>query len=266
MSRVYTGDWPARLWGWFPGATSVQLRQHQLSLPENQALQSPLRVGFASDLHLGPTTPPKTLERGFEHLASARLDVLILGGDYVFLEATRPRVDALCSLVSSVPARHKIAVMGNHDLWTHHTIIERALEGIGVRVLINDAVHLDGAHEGVAVVGLDDPWTGHPDGEQAFQTVRDAQVVIVACHSPAGLLQARGRKAALYLAGHTHGGHIALPGNRPVILPGGPFSWQFPYGLFRDGETAVYVSRGLGGIEVPVRTYAPPDVAVFTLS
>lgn len=265
LRLVYAGDWPARLWQTFPGATEVRVLDHRLALPAGRAPRAPLRVGFASDLHLGPTTPPRTLERAFRALADARLDVLALGGDYVFLDATQARADALFSLVRDVPARAKVAVLGNHDLWTHHGRLEQALERAGARVLINDALRLDGVLDDVALVGLDDPWTGRPDADLAFARAGDARVLVALCHAPDGLALVRGRGAALFLAGHTHGGHIALPGHRPILLPGGPLSRRFAHGLHDDDGTAVFVSRGLGGTEVPVRTYAPPDVAVFTL-
>ena len=65
-------------------ATSVSRVEVDLDV----GLSTPLTIAFASDLHLGPTTSARTLERAFEMLAEARADVLALGGDYVFLEAT----------------------------------------------------------------------------------------------------------------------------------------------------------------------------------
>jgi predicted MPP superfamily phosphohydrolase len=132
-------------------------------------------------------------------------------------------------------------------------------------VLVNAAVRLPPPHDDVAVVGLDDPWTGAPDGDRAFAGAAGAAVTIAVCHSPGGFPHARGRGAALFLSGHTHGGQVALPGSRPVVLPGGSWARRFPHGLHRDGDTAVFVSRGVGGVELPIRTYAPPDVGVFDL-
>src|SRR6476469_3152788 len=86
LRLAYRGGWPARLWGLYPPSGQVRCVQHRLSILPPSATQ--LRIGFASDLHIGPTTPIKVLEAAFERLAQAELDVLLLGGDYVFLDAT----------------------------------------------------------------------------------------------------------------------------------------------------------------------------------
>lgn len=258
---AFAGDWPARTWALFPQAADVRVVHGRVrTLAPRPA---PLRVAFASDLHLGPTTSSITLDTAFRHLADARPDLLVLGGDYVFLDATPARARELARRVRDVPAAHKVAVMGNHDLWTRHRLLEDALADAGVTVLVNAAKRLAPPHDDVAVVGLDDPWTGEPDGEAAFSGARGAAVTIAVCHSPAGLSHMRGRGAALVMCGHTHGGQIALPGGVPVVLPGGRWARRFPHGVHDCEGATVFVSRGVGGVELPVRAYAPPDVGVF---
>lgn len=188
LRLAYTGGWPGALWGRLPGTCEVRVIRDTLPIP---GLRAPLRLAFASDL-------------------------LVLGGDYVFLDATPATAETLRRLVASVPARAKVAVLGNHDLWTHHALIEEALAAAGARVLINEGSYLDHPHADVAVVGLDEPWTGQPDGARALESVPEARVRLRAAHELDGL--------------------------------------------------TLYVSRGLGGIEVPVRAWAPPDVLVLDLS
>jgi len=192
--------------------------------------------------------------------------VLLLGGDYVFLDATPARADELASRVRAVPARRKLAVLGNHDLWTRHDLIERALTGVGVELVVNRSVALDDA---TCVVGLDEPWTGDLDADRAFAHVRANQTILVLCHSPEGFGSATdaiargGHTRALYVCGHTHGGHVATPWG-PVIVPGRMGKRYFS-GLHRLGAMHLCVSRGVGGIELPIRAYARPQVHVFDL-
>lgn len=260
--RVVYGDgWAAALWGRAPGATEVRVVRECVVVP---GLGRPLRLGFVSDLHIGPTTPPRLLEAAFDLLAEARPDVLALGGDYVFMEATARTAETLRGLVARVPAATKVAVMGNHDLWTHHGLLEDALREAGATVLINQGLKLPGPHGHVGVVGLDEPWTGAPDAPAAFAAVADARVRLALVHAPEGLPLLAGRGVALALCGHTHGGHIALPGPRPVVVPG-HISRQYPYGRHELDGLTLLVSRGLGGIELPIRAYAPPDVIICDL-
>src|SRR5204863_7441782 len=129
-------------------------------------------------------------------------DVLVLGGDYVFLEVTRAMAARLTALVASVPAAVKVAVLGNHDLWTDQTVIERALEAGGVRVLVNQSFRLPAPHDDVAIVGLDEPWTGDPDPARAFADT-GAAVNIAVAHAPEGIPFVEHRGASRLLCGHT---------------------------------------------------------------
>ena len=146
QSLVFAGRWPARVLDRVPAATRVQLIEHELHLSDGEASAgaelAPLRLAFISDLHIGPLTPPKLLDNAFQLLAQLAPDVLVLGGDYVFLDVNQAMARELEERVAAVPARTKLAVLGNHDLWTHHDLIERALERAGCRVLINDAQRL----------------------------------------------------------------------------------------------------------------------------
>jgi len=247
---AYARPWPAAMWSAWPAAACVRIVRHRMR-------GARLRVAFASDLHLGPTTARATLDRAFALLSDARPDVLLLGGDYVFLDASLAKSRELERRVAAVPAETKIAVLGNHDLWARHDRIERALARAGVTVLVNDCMHLEG---GVAIVGLDDPWTGRRDADRAFQARAKARTTIVLCHSPDALPWIAGRDVDLYLCGHTHGGHIALPSG-PIVVPG-PMGRRYPSGLFRVHGADVIVSRGVGATELPIRTFAPPDVVV----
>ncbi|MEP7125896.1 MAG: metallophosphoesterase [Byssovorax sp.] len=265
MRAVYRGNWPARAWSLTPGRAMVQRLDHALCLDPARARAAPLRIAFASDLHLGPTTPSTVLDRAFDLLREAAPDVLILGGDYVFLEATPAIARELRDRVRSVPAQTKLAVMGNHDLWTHHGLIEEALASAGARVLINDAARLPAPWSDIAILGIDDPWTGAPDGDRAVAACGDAAFRIGISHSPDGLPFLRGKGLSFLLAGHTHGGQIALPGPTPIIVPG-PLGKKWPFGLHHDGALPLFVSRGVGATELPIRTFAPPDIVVVTVT
>lgn len=261
LRLAYVGGWPGALWGALPGRCAVRVWREELAIP---GLRSPLRLAFASDLHIGPTTPPALLSRAFALLAEARPDLLVLGGDYVFLDATPEAAETLRRLVASVPARARVAVMGNHDLWTHHGLLEDALREAGATVLINDGVSLPAPHDEVAIFGLDEPWTGEPDGERTLAAAPEARVRLAVAHAPEGLAHLENRGVSLLLCGHTHGGQVALPGPRPIIVPG-PTSRAFPFGRHTLGTMTLFVSRGLGGIEIPMRAWAPPDVLVLDL-
>lgn len=264
LAWMYAGAWPARLWSLWPGATRVHRLEHTIAL-NRDASRPPLRVAFVSDLHLGPTTPRRLLDNAFAHLTAMQPDVLALGGDYVFLGATRERVQELQKRVQDVPARTKVAVLGNHDFWARPERLQDALAAIGVEVMVNRGLVLPPPHDDVGVVGLDDPLTGEAEVKAALATVKGAAIVLALCHSPDALPVIAGTPIRLLMCGHTHGGHLALPGGRPLIMPS-RVGRKYPWGLHQVNGQALFVSRGVGGSLVPVRTFAPPDVACLTVT
>ncbi|HET8646753.1 MAG TPA: metallophosphoesterase, partial [Vicinamibacteria bacterium] len=235
----------------------------------------PLRIGFVSDLHLGPTTPIRLVENAFAELGAARLDLLALGGDYVFLGASPGRMKRLERLVASVPATTKVAVLGNHDFWARPERIVDALARGGAHVLVDQGLRLPPPHDDLGVIGLDDPLTsGHVVDEAAARAgVERARsflppglsAVLAVAHSPDSLPALRGSGVSVLLCGHTHGGQIALPGHRPLVMPS-RVGRRYPFGLHRLEEEGLtlFVSRGLGTSLLPLRTWAPEDLAVFT--
>lgn len=256
---VYHRDWPGRLWGLTRRAHQVRVVQTKIEAPNIP----PLRLAFASDLHIGPTTSPKTLDRAFELLSEAQPDVLLLGGDYVFLHGSPEKARELRRRVEGVHARYKFAVLGNHDLWTTHHYLEDALAEAGTRVLVNTSVRLSESHNDVAIVGIDDPWTGAPNVARAFEGAENAAIVFVLCHAPEGLPLCAGRRFSLYLCGHTHGGHVSTPIGAPVIP--GHIGRSLVAGEHVTKWGRAIISRGIGGIEVPFRTWAPPDVVIVNV-
>jgi len=84
------------------------------------------------------------------------------------------------------------------------------------------------------------------------------------CHSPDGLRLLSGLRFDLFLCGHTHGGQIAAPWG-PIVLPHGLLCRQYPSGLRGFESGTVYVSRGVGGVELQIRTFATPDIMLLEL-
>ncbi|MEM1925171.1 MAG: metallophosphoesterase [Pyrobaculum sp.] len=156
-------------------------------------------------------------------------DVLLIGGD-TYDEWTRdlsPLVESLSRLKGP-----KVAVLGNHEYMTKtYTIREgvRALEEAGVHVLIDDWVYIGG----LKIYGLD--WRQDP---RNYPPVRDADVVLA--HSPDAFQNA---ETGIYLTGHTHGGQICLPKNRPIITNS---AYGYTWGLYKKKDAVMYTSRGVG--------------------
>ena len=204
------------------------------------------------------------LERVFAQIAAAEPDVLVLGGDYVFLNARERELRALERLTREVSCACKLGVLGNHDLWSDDAAIRQALEAGGVEVMVNESRSLPAPFADVRIAGVDDPWAGEPDADRALQGA-DSAVSLVLCHSPEGLPLFAGRDVSLVLCGHTHGGQIDLPRGRPWAYTE-PLGRQFLAGHYRFEDKHVIVSRGVGAVCLPVRIGADPEWCSLTLT
>ena len=114
----------------------------------------------------------------------------------------------------------------------------------------------------VWLIGLDDPATSRPNLEQALQGVPEDTYRIAMFHAPFFLPVIAG-KVNLALAGHTHGGQVRIPFVKPFWLPYG--SGPYLEGWYGEGNTRMYVNRGVGMSESPARFLCRPEVAFITL-
>lgn len=256
LHHAYYGHWPARLVRAIGLQRRVRVIHHRVVAKGWPAGRPPLRLAFASDLHAGPTTHPSILDEAFAQLAAARADVVLLGGDYVFLHAHF--IDQIAARVKALRAPLGIyGVMGNHDLWADDAAIADALGAAGARILVNERVEVG---PGIALAGVDDPWTGAKPARSLFEPTDRVRIVFV--HAPEVMLHLDGEAFDVAMCGHTHGGHVALPGEVPILAPG-PLSRRYAHGRHDVGRgRTLLVSRGVGSTEVALRTFADPDILV----
>jgi predicted MPP superfamily phosphohydrolase len=240
----------------------VRLRHHRIETARWPAKVRPLRIAFVSDLHAGPTTHPTLLDEAFELLAATNADMILLGGDYVFLSAEYiPWIEERLAQISAPLGI--FGVLGNHDLWADDAAIVAALSRAGARMLVNERVVLPAPFEHVTLAGLDDPWTGIVPALPVF--LEDDRVRIILTHAPEAMLHLGDQPFELAMCGHTHGGHIALPGGIPILVPG-PLSRRHAHGRYDlTNDRTLIVSRGIGGTEVALRLNADPDILVVEL-
>ncbi|QYF95954.1 metallophosphoesterase [Massilia sp. PAMC28688] len=251
--------WSYRL-GWHGELGVVE---YGVTLSEEKTLPAPLRIGFVSDLHAGPSTHGGLFAQLRDQLQALRPDVLLLGGDYVAFNARH--VELLRDLLTGyAPVLGTYAVIGNHDIRGGRESIESALRGMGVEVLVNRNIALPAPFDMISICGIDDPWTGDADAGPTF--AQSGPVKLFLTHSPDGLLHLGEASFDLAFAGHTHGGQVARRDGAPVVQPTGPLSRQYCYGEFAvPGNGTMFVSRGFGCTLIPLRINADPELVICTL-
>jgi len=247
----------------FGGLGRARVTHHAIDLPPSQRLERPLRIGFASDFHAGPTTSPAVFDDLLACVRAEAPDVLLLGGDYVVFDAHN--VAALRAFLAAARAPlGTYAVVGNHDVWNGRADIEAALRTAGVDVLVNRNVALPAPFGAVSVCGIDEPWTGEPSAADTFAGAGAVRLYLM--HSPDGLFRLDGERFDVGFAGHTHGGQIARRDGAPLFHPSGPCSRDYAYGRFDvPGNGPLIVSCGVGCSGIPLRVNADPELVICTL-
>jgi predicted MPP superfamily phosphohydrolase len=254
-------DWPANLAARFI-APSLVVRHETFDLPKRLGAAETMRIGFASDLHAGPTTALATIELACTALRDAAPDLILLGGDFVSLRG-RDAERLLEPLRQLRAPLGVFAVLGNHDHWSNAELVRSVLERAGVRLLHNEGARLPAPFDRTMVVGLDDHFSGTPDATRVAWD--PALVTLLLIHQPSGILDAAGRPFDIAMAGHTHAGQILLPGGWALVVPEGALSRQYLYGRYELApDRHLLVSSGVGNSLLPLRFGAPAEVAICT--
>lgn len=215
-----------------------------------------LRIGLLTDIHRSRWVSHADVRDAVTMLMAERPDLIVLGGDYVTWgdrQYVGPSADALAPLAAP---NGVFAILGNHD--DDHEM-PAALAKNGVQVLKDTRTHLTINGEGLDLAGIR-YWTRRPADIAAVVRGAASPIVLLA-HDPRRLTEAAALNIPLVLSGHTHGGQVVLPGLGAIAAQ------KFPVlaGVGRLRRTAMFVSRGLGTVYVPVRINCPPEVAVLTL-
>ncbi|MBY0551038.1 MAG: metallophosphoesterase family protein [Candidatus Obscuribacterales bacterium] len=81
-------------------------------------------------------------------------------------------------------------------------------------------------------------------------------------HYPAAVLAPAAEKIDLLCVGHTHGGQVRMP-FVGALVTNSQVGKQYEYGLYHLKKGAMFVSRGIGMIALPVRFLAPPEIVLI---
>lgn len=260
---TYAATGALALWG---GIDAVQrrprLRRRQIRIAGLPPALDGYRIGQISDVHCGPHTPETLVTEWVDRLNALDLDLMTVTGDLITHGNTH--VTAVARALGGLRARDGVfACMGNHDYFTDGESFVSELSRAGLVVLRNRGVIVEHGEAQLYVAGVDDTWTERHDVARALSARPAGVPTVLLAHDPNLFAQACEHHVDLMLAGHTHGGQLAIPGVRRLSLA--RFITEFTAGLYRRGRTWLYVNRGAGTTGPPVRLGAPAELAVLTL-
>lgn len=230
-----------------------------------------VRLLHITDIHL-----ERFAEREERLLALVRQavpDVILITGDFLNLSYNQDAVakQQVAHLLQQLHAPYGVfATLGSPPVDLRREIVP-LLDSLPVCVLRNEWTKVD-VHSGRSLILMGVDCTHHLDYDGA-RLARVAAAApnsaprILLYHSPELMPQASRQSVDLYVCGHTHGGQVRLPFIGP-LLTSSKLGRRYVMGHYRQGQTHLYVSRGIGleGLSAPrVRLLAPPEVTLITL-
>lgn len=259
---VVLGGWAF----WFEPA-SLTVVEESLEIP--WPAPKPLRIAVLTDLHVGsPFNGLSKLQDVVDRTNAVRPDLICILGDLVIQGVAGGRFvapEAIGAELGRLKApAGVVAVLGNHDAWLDHGRVGKALADRGIRLVEDTAIKVDTAAGEVWIAGVSDFWTGRHDVAAAMAAVpNDRAPVILLTHNPDIFPQVP-RRVGVTLAGHTHGGQVALPFVGRPIVPS-RYGERYAAGHVVEDGRHLFVATGVGTSILPVRFRVPPAIAVLTL-
>lgn len=227
-----------------PSVVTVQL--------SSAKLKRPLSFVQITDVHIGSRSSA-FLDRVIDRVSRLEPEFLCITGD--FIDARNVSEEQLGALKTlSIPVYFSI---GNHERYGDLEDIVRRLRNLGVTVLRNQAHHEDE----IQFIGIDDMDDARQVERQlAKLEVDQSKFVLLLYHRPRGLEAAAAAGIDLMISGHTHNGQI-VPFN---FVVGHVF--EMARGLFREGESHIYVSPGTGTWGPVMRLGTRGEITLFKIN
>ena len=211
---------------------------------------------LVSDVHLGNIRSVGFSRRVAARVRALKPDVLFICGD--MFDGALVDLDACAAPWGAIGApMGSFFVTGNHDEYADSAKIMEALRRVGIRVLENEGVTV----QGLQVVGVHD---GVSRDEREFREILVRSHIegdrpsVLLSHQPSHLSLPNEFGISLQLSGHTHNGQF-WPWSLLVARVFGPFA----YGLNRFGGLQVITSCGVGTWGPPMRVATRSEIVLI---
>ena len=251
---------------WEPDSLRVQT--HRLELTDWPERLHGLEVAVLSDLHMG--APYMTLDKLQEIVNltnQQQAGLVLISGDILvsdFFLKTDITLDAIAQMLAKLRAPLGVwVVLGNHDHRVGVEPLKQALARAYINLIEERSVLLNYNGKGFWLAGVSDVRKGQPDMNAALKGIPQQDPIILMTHNP-DLFTDLPPWVNLGIAGHTHGGQIALSFLVAPLVPS-EHGLRYLGGHIKELGHDLFVSTGLGTSMWPLRLGVPPEISLLTL-
>lgn len=247
---------------------TIRVNERELRLPAEFSNLDGMKIVQIADVQGDARTTPEIIQSLVDKANALEPDLILFGGDVV---TSGPKyVASTTSVLAGLDARYgKIAVIGDHDMFSGKQPIKQSMHNAGFVVLEDSSVRLDINGVPVTVTGVVFTYRQRPSSDDLHNSTDNGNDAfkIFLVHQPREALveYARERGYHLFAAGHTHGGAIAF--GIPGVYRIAPSRFETKYftGFYTVGDMLVSVNNGLGHTLAPIRFQAPIEITVIRL-
>ncbi|EGY33777.1 metallophosphoesterase [Aggregatibacter actinomycetemcomitans serotype e str. SC1083] len=229
------------------------VRHYQVHLDKPM---KPLRIGMASDTHLGKFFGGKQLDKLADIMQREKVDIILLPGDIMDDNVNAYLAEKMQPHLAKLKAPLGVyATLGNHDFFGDQARIEREIRKAGIIPLMDESLVVDNRF--VLIGRNDDLVTDRPSTEQLLKGVDTNLPIILLDHRPSEIEQHATLPIDIQVSGHAHNGQI-FPANLIV-----KFIYRLSYGYEQINGGHFFVTSGYGFWGVPMRLGSQSEVMII---
>ena len=251
-------------YGMFIERTQIRLREEDLRIAGLHPDLDGLRIVQLTDIHMSPFLTERELNRAIGIANETRANIALVTGDLITGPAD-PLNLCLTRLAGLRADAGIFGCLGNHEIYARvEDYTERAAGRLGIRFLRSTTAPLKFGNATMNLAGVDYQHLREPYLPGADKMVLPGALNVMLSHNPDVFPVAAAQGWDLTIAGHTHGGQVSVE----ILhqdLNVARFFTRYVDGIYQDGASTIFVSRGIGTIGLPVRLGAPPEVALLRL-
>jgi uncharacterized protein len=254
----------AAAYGTFIGREKFELREVEFAFPDLPASLDGIRIAQITDIHAGPYLGLKDVERVVAMANETKPHLTVVTGDLITQEGDplEQTIDRLAALKADSGIW---GCMGNHEDFTRSKgFTESYGRKLGIDFLRQRQESLRFGDATLNLSGVDYQWQTRPYLVKAGELIEPGAFNLLLSHNPDVFPKAAKLGYDLVLGGHTHGGQVTVEIVEQWVNAGHFFT---PYvaGDYHIGNAALYVSRGIGTVNLPMRIGALPEITLVRL-
>lgn len=274
----------------FTGATLGVLNSHDYEIVNKEIkienLPAELKgttVTLFCDIHSGPYMKEEMMREYTDVVNDLKSDFIFIPGD--FTNSNKMEVHPLANAFKNLKASKGIyGTLGNHDYFSDPEYVANVISNeTPVRLLRNSSEIININGKGLCIMGCDDTrQSGSAPDSMLMSYFRstaektrnlfseknldyDNTPKLALIHKPYFFEDLKDMNPDLVFSGHTHGGQVVLAKFGDVNISFAGAVSKYISGLYKNGKSGMYISRGIGSVALPIRFNCSPEITKITL-